>query len=1523
MITRSRSKNNGPAPNPVTNIEIVDLLPDGVTFESGSPDVGSYESDTGIWSVGELDVGAEKTLVITAVVDSYDPALGQTITNAASLVKLDQTDLDPDNNSASADLTTKEAQLKVTKSVSDSTPDEGDIIEFTIEVRNLGPAQSAYQVEVQDVLPSGLSFDSATADKGNYDSVSGIWSVGTLNKWDNSHPDPMRLTLRARIKQGTSGSTITNMASIHNPKEYDSVSGDDSASVSITVRDNDLELSKVVDNPTPDEGQTIAYTIQASHRGPSEAATTNVVISDVLPTGVTFLSATPDDAYDETTGLWPVGDVAFGETATLTIHAVVDAGTSGDTITNAASITGVDQTDPNPTNNSDSASITVSATDLMVQKSLNVNTPEENQTVEYTITVRNLGQSIATGIMVKDLLPKGVIFDSADASQGGYDEFSGDWSVGTLVKDAEATLVISAVVDEGTSGESIVNTAALTAVDQVEINSDNNSASASLTVQSVDLWVQKGVSDDCAHELQTVNYTLSVRNRGPASASGIMIQDILPNGVTFVSASPAGVYDYKTGLWTVGSLAQDGAAALTITAQVDAGVSGSTITNHAAVYHLDQFDPYTQNNSASASIDVSEADLSLSKMVDNPTPGTGDTITYTIVVMNQGPSPATGVVVHDVLPAGVSFSSAVPSQGRYDKITGSWTIGDIAINGDKTLTIEAIVDSGHGAGRITNIASIEKMDQHDPNLTDNSAIAVIDIPEADLKVNKSVDDTRPDEGQIIVYTILIENLGPVDANDVEVADVLPLGVTFVSGSADQGVYSQETGIWTIGDLGIGAQRTLSIEAAINADTAASTIINRAGVFNAYQTDPNRQNNQDTAYLAVAGADLEIEQTVNNAYPLLGDEIVYTLTLTNHGPDNASNIRVEDMLPAGISFESDDSSGAYDSVTGVWSVDNLSVGADVTLHINASVETSAEESVIVNTARIAKADQADSPKENNTADVQVAIGAADLAVTAAVDNPSPHEGETVVYSIQVSNDGPEPASSAEIKFDLPEGTRYISSDQGGTYNPATGIWQVSELTLEDSVQTQDGYKTTESSATLNLTVQLEQGTATQSIDATASLVKADQTDPDIANNQSTTKLLVHGIDLSLTKEVGNAFPQVGETVVYTVILSNDGPDDATNIVVTDHLPSHIQFVSVTPSVGEYTQDTGQWSISNLASGSSATLESRGVLIDGTETVINNVAELTSVDQQDNDSSPNNHVPSEDDYDSVEIYPETAPIVDGKLDEIYDMSPNSERVCYVADGSLLGIWHVLVQPAKRTVYAALVIDKDVVDNTYGANAIGWAGSHSLIDLVGSDYAQFQGFDADGVLVLDFQLDYISEGFITPSGYDSSGVTDGDSLHVRSWATSLSYNLNETGYCINGDCSLLGTDLVKDSPTTNVFYEQDATYPDWLFDVVYETEIDLDVFGVAGYGSLVAPFIHISPSKIDSSTVVATPGICPGEIGDYVWQDLNGDGQQDGSEPGIDAIDINLYLDNDDGVFDPGSDVLTGTETTRVAGFICSRT
>ncbi len=623
-------------------------------------------------------------------------------------------------------------------------------------------------------------------------------------------------------------------------------------------------------------------------------------------------------------------------------------------------------------------------------------------------------------------------------------------------------------------------------------------------MQCTDLKLNKSVDNDSPNEGDTVIYTVTVSNNGPDTATNVEITDMLPSRVTYASATVTrGNYDSGTGLWNVGSMSNGANATLTITATVDTIMAcGVPIINTASITAMDQADPDTNNNSDSVDIAVKCTDLKLSKSVDSDSPNEGDSVIYTVIVTNDGPDKATNVEVTDVLPSEVTYASARATQGRFSYVSRDnkviWTVGSLTNGTNAKLTITVTVNESACGVPIINTASITAVDQADPDASNNNASVDIAVKCVDLEINKSVDNSSPNEGDTIIYTVAVTNNGPDNATNIQISDVLPPGITHISDNAG-GRYNNITGMWFVRSLSNGDSRILTITAkvdtgTVNEDTIDVPITNTASVIAVDQADPNSDNNSSSASLTIARvkADLAVSAEVNNEAPNEGDSITYTIAVTNTGPDNATNVEITDQLPSGVIYVSDSANGNYNSDTGVWIVGELNSGANANLTITATVDENTCAETIANTASITAMDQANPDNSNNSDSADITVQCADLSVIAAVDNSTPNEGDTIVYTVTATNSGPDTATNVEITNILPSEVIYVSDDANGSYESNTGVWTVGDLnSFADD--------------TLAITLTVSTGTSGITITNSVNVTAADQADPNLANNSSSASL----------------------------------------------------------------------------------------------------------------------------------------------------------------------------------------------------------------------------------------------------------------------------------------------------------------------------------------------------------------------------------------------------------------------------------
>jgi uncharacterized repeat protein (TIGR01451 family) len=243
--------------------------------------------------------------------------------------------------------------------------------------------------------------------------------------------------------------------------------------------------------------------------------------------------------------------------------------------------------------------------------------------------------------------------------------------------------------------------------------------------------------------------------------------------------------------------------------------------------------------------------------------------------------------------------------------------------------------------------------------------------------------------QVLEYTIVIENIGTLNVTELNLVNIQPDGSTGTLFGP-----TGDDGIANVLDIGETWTFTSSYTTSIIDFQNAVDLVNTISVTAAEITDPV----EDTAITPLIVSDLSLTKTMDNNAPVVGNEVTFTIVVTNDGKDDVTGVQVTDLLPSGYNYVSDDASGNYDPVTGLWNAGDITVGNSVNLNITALVNAAGEYS---NTAEITAADNLDSDSTVNNhvpeEDDQDSVGAtpqpaSDLSLSKSVDNDSPNVSE---------------------------------------------------------------------------------------------------------------------------------------------------------------------------------------------------------------------------------------------------------------------------------------------------------------------------------------------------------------------------------------------------------------------------------------------------------------------------------------------------------------------------------------------------
>lgn len=630
--------------------------------------------------------------------------------------------------------------------------------------------------------------------------------------------------------------------------------------VDLAANEVDLSVDKQVDNATPTVGTLVNYTLSVSNalklaNGKTSGQATGVTLDDTLFTSLvasgklSYVSDTSGGAFNTSTGVWTVGTLSAGQTKSIVVTMRVNK-SAMPSVDNTLQLKTLHQLDVDTDDWTDTAKITPKHVDIAVAKTVNNDHPDKNDPVVFTITAKNVGTANAQNVKLTD------VFSSLDdysvgtitTSAGTYDAATGVWTIDVLNAGQSVTLTVSGVAD---GCDPFTNTASLLSIGggAVDTNASNNSASVTVTPQQVDLGVIKTVTVNPTPSQANpeVTFKIVVTNSGPDAATGVVVADQMPAGLTFISASSA-AYNSATGRWNVGTVTSGASKTLTIIARLNAGATTPSISNTASVQALDQCDKNKANDSSTVSVSPQVIDLSVTKSVNNASPNLNEQVTFTITVTNSGPNAATGVSLFDAMSSGLTYVSSSATRGSLDPATHIWTVGTVGVGQTFTLTINAIAAS---TDQQMNTAEVITADQFDVDSTPNNgrggeddiASVVVQAQAIDLSVTKTVNNTVPVVGGQVTFTVTVTNSGPNAATGVSLFDAMSSGLGYVSSSVTRGSFNPNTRIWTVGAIGVGESFTFTMIASVN---SSGVLMNTVEVFTADQIDIDSTPNNGRA-----------------------------------------------------------------------------------------------------------------------------------------------------------------------------------------------------------------------------------------------------------------------------------------------------------------------------------------------------------------------------------------------------------------------------------------------------------------------------------------------------------------------------------------------------------------------------------------------------------------------------------------------------------------------------------------------------
>ncbi|HEY8739612.1 MAG TPA: DUF11 domain-containing protein, partial [Candidatus Dormibacteraeota bacterium] len=1038
--------------------------------------------------------------------------------------------------------------------------------------------------------PAGATNDKIYADACGWDPVptSATYRscIGPANYTGGKAGGTINTIYTVKILS-TGTTTLTTLirdfsgSSYHYNSDYGT--GVNSITVTAVNPPPDLTLAKSHSgNFTVGAPGTYNFTVSNIAAPPGDTTGT-ITVTDTLPTGMTFASATGAGwtcGGTTTVTCTNPGPILAGGSSSFSVTVDVALAAAGSP-TNTASVSTPGETVT--TNNSASDPTTVDrVADLVVAKTDGQATAVPGSALVYVVTVTNSGPTPVVGGSVTDSMPAaltGVTWTCA-ASAGSTCSASGSGNIAdtvNLLSGGVATYTVSGTVSPNATG-SLANTAsAAVPAGYTDPNPANNSATDTDTLNpTADLSIVKTDGQTSAVPGQAISYTVTVTNSGPSSATGATVVDNVPGtitGVTWTCAASAGSScGAASGSGSINStvnLAPTGTATYTVQGTVGQSATGSLSNTATVTAPAGVTDPNLANNTSTDTDSLTPtADLVMTKDDSKTTAVAGTSDTYTITVHNNGPSAESGASVVDNLPAaltGATWTCAASGGSSCGAASGSGSINttaDLLSGGTATYTLTATI-SAAASGNLSNTATVTApAGVTDPNLANNSATDTDTLTaSADLAITKTDGSATAVPGNGVTYTIAATNNGPSAVTAATVTDTVPVSLTSVawtcaaSAGSSCGAASGSGSINTTANLLVGGVATYTLTATVD-PTATGTLTNIATVAPpGGVTDPSPANNSASdADTLTPQADLSVVKSDGQATVNAGDPDTYTITVGNAGPSAVSGAAVADTLPAALmgaswtcTASAGSSCGAASGSGNINTTVNLLPGGSAVYTLNVTV-SSAASGTLSNTATITPPGGVTDPNNanNSSTDTDNVVPAADLAITKTDGQSTAVPGSPVTYTIVATDNGPTAVVGATIVDSLPASlsgaTWTCTASAGSSCGAASGSGNINT-----TANLLNG-----GTATFSLTAALDPaatGTLTNTATVTA---PGGINDPNPANNSATdTDTLVPTADLQVLKTGGTAVP--GNPITYTITATDAGPSSVVAAPVVDNLP----------------------------------------------------------------------------------------------------------------------------------------------------------------------------------------------------------------------------------------------------------------------------------------------------------------------------------------------------------------------------------
>jgi len=598
--------------------------------------------------------------------------------------------------------------------------------------------------------------------------------------------------------------------------------------------------------------------------------------------------------------------------------------------------------------------------------------------------------------------------------------------------------------------------------------------------------------------------------------------------------------------------------------------------------------------SAQCTVEVQkECKLEITKIASKTTVALGDELEYQLTITNTGNTDCTGVVLTENYDNKTSFVSSAPVA---DNIEGTfWSLDTIAMNNSKAVNVKVNVTNDTVAC-LTTIHNVAKYDSNETDEGEDYADTDIYCPnDCNLTLVKTVDKTLATLDDILFYNLTLINNGQRDAcTNVVLTENYPDGVTFISSIP---ATSSGNDTWNIGILNPGTTYSVDIETQVknSINYCDSNQVNKAH-FDSKETGLSNDITANTAIQCTPDSNciLKLEKTDAQDPVQPGDDLVYTLTLTNTGDASCTNVVLEEQYDANTTFISADVAPLTSDGTR-WNVGSMVPKQVFVVNITTKVASEITNpdictiDALLNTASRTSTQTGSASVEELTTIECSQEPIYDVYLTKSVNNSSVLVNDNIHFIVTVGNTGDATLTDVVVADYLPAELQYVSNSVSkGSFTNSNMHWTVGDL-IPGETQTLD--------------LEVKVTTEGQFVNK-AEVVAHNETDIDSIPNNGTDNIEddwapasvravssgctsncgggggpVHPV-INIVKTAAVQYTNPDTVVAYTLTITNTGNTTGLDLIVTDVLPSPLTYAS--------SSVTGTWNLGNILVGETKTL-----------------------------------------------------------------------------------------------------------------------------------------------------------------------------------------------------------------------------------------------------------------------------------------------------------------------------------------------